>query len=1000
MKTSLLTAASAAALALVAPTLARAQTQVDPAPTTAATEDSETVFVTGSRVIRNGNDAPTPITVVTAEELLTTKPTTVFETLADLPMFSGSTGVTNAPTNNTPDRNTSVSALNLRNLGGLRALALLDGHRVPPTSALGFVDINSLPTMLLERVDVVTGGASAVYGSDAVTGVINFILDRDFDGVRVDASGGISEYGDDLTGNFGIAGGAEFLGGRAHVMGSFQHRYDDGIMHQNERDWAAGPRWTLQGTGALSNPYRLVSGVNIAFVTFGGYITCPTTGQFLPGQCPASPLVGQTFDQNGVLTPFQHGTGGLTNNTVEVGGDGAYQTWGSLKSQSEIDQAYVRLDYEITEGLNAFVAFSDTSNFVIGHPTNLRFFGQGVRINSCNAFLAAQYQTAFGCTNQNDPNQPTFMFNKIWNYELNQFALGAIMSTQSDNQYVIAGLEGDIGDNWNWEASYTRSEGTLLQVIHRNQDLQRTYAALDAVVDPGTNQIVCRAALTNPAAYSNCVPINVFGPSAESEAALNYIFQPVQHESTFELDDFAASISGSFFNTWAGPVDLAFSGELRRQTFGLVSTSTPSLLQNCTGLRLANAPANTSAIQGNCNPNAARNTNVIANRTPVEQEVREVAIEANIPLVSGQPFFEEFDLNAAARYAEYDNDPGADPLLVARSFDATTWKVGFTWDITDALTVRTARSRDIRAPNLYDLYAPVGVTSSFTNDYLRGVQGNVPLQTGGNPFLDPEVGDTTTFGIVWRPTPDFSLSIDAYDIRIADALGTLSGQTQAVQETCYASAGASPLCGLLDRALDYTTNSAANPLIRVYNRQVNIAEQRTHGVDAEANFRTELFGRDLSLRGLVTYQPELIFEMPPLATIDQAGVSFTPTYNLLPSPVWKVMGFLSYDVTENFTVDVSQRWRSGLEWSGDPAHYEVGGIDDVGYTNVNLSYDLDTATAGNYRLFFNVQNLFNTDPPPSGTPGLFNQPGFPTNGFAVGDDVVGRYFTVGVRARY
>lgn len=447
MKKSLLTAASAAALALVVPTVSQAQTE-PPATTAAPAEEIEDVIVTGSRVIRNGNDAPTPITVVTAEELLTTKPTTVFENLADLPMFAGSMGVTNAPTNNTPERNSSVSALNLRNLGALRALALLDGHRVPPTTALGFVDINSLPTMLLERVDVVTGGASAVYGSDAVTGVINFVLDRDFDGVRIDTSGGISEYGDALTGNFGIAGGTEFLSGRGHVMASFQHRYDDGIPHQRERDWAA-PRWSLQGTGAPTNPYRLVEGVNLAFVTFGGYITCPTTGQFLPGQCPGSPLVGSTFDQNGVLSPFQHGvTGTLTNNTVEIGGDGAYQTWGSIKSQTETDQAYIRFSYEITDDISAYVAFSDTSNFVIGHPTNLRFFGQGVRINSCNAFLASQYQTAFGCTDANDPAQPTFMFNKIWNYELNQFALGAIMSTQTDNTYAIAGLEGDIGNNW------------------------------------------------------------------------------------------------------------------------------------------------------------------------------------------------------------------------------------------------------------------------------------------------------------------------------------------------------------------------------------------------------------------------------------------------------------------------------------------------------------------------------------------------------------------------
>jgi iron complex outermembrane receptor protein len=989
MKMSLFMTASAATLAIAMPSIAFAQASQDPqgGPVSQVGE----VVVTGSRVIRNGNDAPTPITVISVEELTATKPSSVFENLADLPMFSGSMGVTNAPTNNTPDRNTSVSALNLRNLGGLRTLALLDGRRVPPTSALGFVDINSLPTMLLERVDVVTGGASAVYGSDAVTGVVNFVINRRFEGVSIEASGGISEYGDAITGNFGIAGGKRLFEGRGHIMGSYQHRYDDGIPHQNERPWAE-PRWSLQGTGAAANPYRLVEGVNIAFVTFGGYITCPTNGLFLPTQCPTSPLVGYTFDQNGVLSPFERGTGGLTNNTVEVGGDGAYQTWGSIRSESEQEQAYVRFSYDFSDKLRAFGSFSDTQNFVQGYPTNLRFFGQGVKINACNAFLAQQYQTQLGCTTANDPNQPTFMFNKVWNYELNQYALGAIMSTTTDTRNLVGGLEGNFGDGWRWDAVYTHSESELRQDIQRNQNLQRTYAALDAVVNPSTGQVVCRVTLTNPSLYPGCVPINVFGPSAESQDAMNYIFQPVHHISSFEQDNVAASLAGSLFNTWAGPVDMALSAEWRRQTFSLTSTSTPSMLQNCTGLRLASA-------NGNCNPAAAMNTNAIAGRTPVEQEVREIALEANVPLLRDRPFFQKLDLNLAARYAEYDNDPGSDPLLVSRQFDATTWKLGLTWDVTSDVTVRVARSHDIRAPNLWDLYSPVSVTSSFTTDYLRNVQGNVPLQSGGNPFLTPEIGDTLTMGVVWRPTPDLSFAVDAYDIEIQDALGTLSGQTQAVQETCYTSNGSSPLCGLVDRP-NYTSVDPSNALTRVYNRQVNIAGQRTHGVDFEANWKLELFGRNLRLRGLVTYQPELIYEMPPLATIDQAGVAYTPTFNLLPSPVWKVVGFLSYDVTDNFRFDLSQRWRSSLAWTGNPNEHAIGGVDDVAYTNLTFTYNLNTDSGDRYSVFLNVQNVFNTDPPPSGTPGLFNQPGFPTNGFAVGDDVLGRYYTLGLRARF
>jgi iron complex outermembrane recepter protein len=205
------------------------------------------ITVTGSRVIVNGEDAPTPVMVITPEEVLATRPTTIFENLADLPMFSGSRGVTNTPTNAQPTAATSISALNLRNLGGLRALALFDGHRVPPTTADGYVNINSLPQMLIERVDVVTGGASAVYGSDAVTGVVNFVVDRNFTGTRVELQGGLSGQSDAESYQVGLAWGTELFGGRGHFEASWQRLDDQGIEHRGDRDWTT-PRGRCRAT--------------------------------------------------------------------------------------------------------------------------------------------------------------------------------------------------------------------------------------------------------------------------------------------------------------------------------------------------------------------------------------------------------------------------------------------------------------------------------------------------------------------------------------------------------------------------------------------------------------------------------------------------------------------------------------------------------------------------------------------------------------------------------
>jgi iron complex outermembrane receptor protein len=992
MRSKVLSVAMTAGACMLAG-MAQAQTAASPADDAELSE----VTVTGSRVITNGNDAPTPITVITPEQVQATKPASLYENLADMPVFSGSRGANNGPVTTSPNAaggvqpNGAVSSLNLRNMGPLRTLVLFDGHRVPPVSPDGLVDPSSLPQLLMQRVDVVTGGVSAVYGSDAITGVVNFVTDSKFTGLKAQLQYGTSQESDGDSYQAGVAGGASLFGGRGHIIGSYQ-RIDGDALYDTDRDWAQ-PRWGVYGNGTTV-PYRLLSYQTTANASFGGSIACrggTGNGSVNPANCPGQPLAGLTFKQNGVLSPFDAGgpRDGLTIATVQNGGDGAYFVNVALRSEQTTDQFFTRFDYDFSDNVHAYVAGAYNQSKVAGNIGTQRTFPPGVNIGACNAFLSAAVQTQLGCVpgTAGTATEATFLFEKQIDPRDN-YGIGQNNRLKSDNFYVLAALDGKFGEGWRWDASYTHSEAEL-KVAGLNQNRQHIYASLDAV--QGANgQIVCRITQTNPGLLPGCVPINPFGPTAASEAAVAYWFDTINNSTENKLDGIAASVAGSPFSIWAGPVDMALSTELRRLEMSLDSDSRPTDFLDCTGLRFAN-----------CNQaaNLPVHPNTFAPISGVNQKIIEGAYEVNVPLLKDVPAISSLDFNGAVRYAKYDNDPNS-AAVVSRSFNATTWKTGLTWDLTDSVTMRWTRSKDFRAPSLFDLYNPLalGNTTNIT-DYLVG--GTPPARQiqGGNPFLAPEVAHTTTLGIVYRPTPDFSVSLDGYRITIRDALFQLNGSNEFVQKACYASGGASPTCQLQDRALgSYTNTSAANVLTNFYLRSVNIAEQQTEGIDLESAFRTSLFDRPFSLRALVTYQPHLYYYIPFASRQDAAGVAYGQVGGTLPAPVWKGSLFLNYRISDRWSVDLSERFRSSLQFSSDPTlPNEIGGIASVAYTNLTVSFNVPTALQ-QMNVFLNVQNLFDKDPPPAG--GINNNfPGaFPSN-YAVGDDTMGRYYTLGVRVR-
>jgi outer membrane receptor protein involved in Fe transport len=902
------------------------------------------VVVTGSRV-SPGSSSPTPLTSVNADDLLTTKPGSISDAINELPIFAGSRGQNGNPGNGTT--NNSGNLQNLRGMGYARTLVLWDGHRLPATTQDQLVDTDMIPQMLLKRVDIVTGGASAVYGSDAVAGVVNFVTDTHFTGVKTQVQGGVSTYGDDKTKDVGVAAGADLFDGRGHVIASFQYRDDPGVLYRTDRPWGTH-QWTVQGGGTATNPYRLADNTRIATSSFGGLVR-------------GGPLNGLNFTQNGVLNQFVHGapTG---NANYESGGDGAYYN-GSIRGAMKSNQAFARLDYDFSDSVHGYIEGSLTDN-------RTRNFGaynallNGVTLSATNPYLAQTYQNQLAAA-----NATTFSVARV-------FADAPRINTAGkSNQYFFnGGLTGDLGDGWKWSVSGTDSRARLDTRNDNNWNNQRLAAALDAVVNPATGQIVCRASLTN-SAYANCVPLNILGPTAPSQAALNYITQATSFQVENTLDEIEGTISGSPFSTWAGPVDAALTGQWRKQTYAVTSDALPTAKADCTGITY-NCTASTFLY-----PDAT-----IAPRSKVSQTVKEVAGEFDVPLLKNAPLAKNLNLNLAGRFTNYDT-----------SGSAWTYKAGADWDVSKQLKLRTSYSRDIRAPNLNDLFQPATTNPGSFTDLLTGKSPTVPVTVGGNPDLKPEVGKTFAAGFVVSPAfiPGFSASLDYFNIKVIDAITNIQGTNPSVQATCYASGGSSPYCALQTRPLGFTDTSAANAVTSFINTVINIGDMKTRGFDFEANYRTKVLGNPLGLRLLTTYQPSIVYETPGLQTIDVGGVGFSS--NALQASA-KVRGtfFVDYKVGD-FSINASERWRSRLAFTGDPTQI-VSSPDAraIAYTNLNLAWNFKAGAARQGQIFFNVSNLFNRQPPPiaflgaNGSVGTFG-------GFAQGDDPIGRYFTVGLR---
>jgi len=933
----------------------------------------EEILVTGTRIMSTGYNAPTPTSVITAEQLTANAQPNIFTTVAQLPSLQGSTG-TQTNTFSTSSGLQGLSAFSLRGLQPIRTLTLLDGQRVVGANVTGVTDVSMFPQLLIERVDVVNGGASSSYGSDAVGGVVNFVTNTRFEGVKGNVQGAITNYDDNETIVAQFAAGSSFFDGRLHAVGSVEYHDEAGVGPGPYGVGLAGGRdWFTQRTLVNRNvtndgspQYTVIDYAQPYNYTKYGLIT-------------SGPLQGIAFDEAGNPFNFQYGSNGTPDRNAAgtvsgclpgfcVGGDlsGNVDSGRTLQSDLERINGYGRLGWDFADDDEIYF----TTNLVQVKTHNQPINGMNrpnLSIQCSNAYLPASIQQA--CA---DAGITSFLYGTS----------GAILpSTQvytdrRQYRFVVGAMGGMsvLGDTWNYNGYY--QHGVNFSDIDVEQIMlsRRFNQAINATTLNG--QIVC----ADPVARANgCVPINIFGGFQPTAEQLAYIMPSKgPYQRTRQNQDVASfNVSGTPIDLWAGPLALAFGVEWRKEEYRVRSDAYGNGILPQAGIEgtpySADYPADPVLLDTGNNWYAGNYKNGEG-----DYSVKEAYLEFDLPLFDTAGAGRA-NLNAAYRVNDYSTSGTVD-----------VWKVGSTWDTPlDGLRLRATTSRDARAPNLSELFAaPVTTTLPNFLDPFRNVNVLAIQNVVGNPALTPELARNTSFGVVLSEPawlPNFSVSVDYYKIKIDDVISTLGAND--IVNFCFR--------GVLPQTCNsFNLNNQNGPnFINV--QSFNFASIETSGFDIEASYRWDQpfgLGGTFVLRGLATHIREYVTDngLPGTVPNDSAGV------NLGSTPDWKVLAIQSYS-TDKYSLQLQQRWISdgvlGNQYiECQPGSCPVSTVNrpTIDNNHVDGAFYLDVG--GSYKLFpgttayFKVDNVLDEDP---ARVTIFSNPAL--------YDALGRVYRLGLR---
>ena len=888
-------------------------------------EQIDEVIVTGSRLPASSTFiSPTPTTTLTADQLQISAPESLAAGLRTLPSIVPGGG----PTAGGGTAAGGQNFINMRGLGNDRTLVLVDGRRYVPSGPNIQIDTNLIPQALVQRVDVVTGGASAAYGSDAVGGVVNFILDKRFSGVKGNVGLGMADEGDNHEKRASLAFGTGFAGGRGHVIGSVEYFDGDGLDGSSREFRRTAPNMIRNPSGAPT--WVRIPDLRTPF-TPGSVII---TGA---GGSAANNLVfqGRQFLGRSEPVPYNWGTYATRTATgSQNGGDGLRVSTGQeIVRPLHRETAFLHSTFEFTDSLRGFVqaVHGDTESPFQSSPIT-----RTITIRRDNAFLV-----------QAAPQLVAEMTSRgVTSLSVNRLVRESGVSlnvNKNESTNFAAGLEGDIG-KWKWEVSAERGENRNHNFLDPNLILNNFTLAIDAVVNPATQAIVCRSMLTNPT--NGCVPFNPIGEGSPSAAALAYV-SGVSEFTTRTRQTFAdAQIAGTLFNLPAGEVSAVVGAEYRK----INSVTVADPLSNAGAFRLVNQ----QDFRG-------------------EYNIKEVFAETNIPLLSGLPGLQQLDLNLAGRRTDYSTSGGV-----------TTWKAGLNWQVIEQLRFRSTYSRDIRAPNLLELFA-TGRQNNITVVDTRTNQTyfSVPNRTFGNVNLQPERARTLVFGFVAEPSniEGLRLAVDYWNIRINNAIANIGGQDAVTQ--CNLSNQTSAICSFVTR--DPTTNVVTATQTAPFNLTV----QKTHGLDFEASYRTGPW----SVRALAGTVRENISLSPlVLNPLDDAGT------NTASQPKWRASLSTGFE-RGAWDVSLQGRYLASTVWDRTR---NVLGV-DTDFNSVGSMFYLDGQVSwktkswgGKQSWYVNIQNILDRAPPFA--PNTGGATPLPTNPNLY--DQVGRMWRAGVRFEF
>ena len=916
-----------------------------------AADSEDTVIVTGSRIARRPEDAQTPTVTIDRDAIELSGQESLSELFRQIPSLTTGINSQSVASGTFTPETFGVANPNLRGLGEKRTLVLVNGRRhVGSTPGNSSVDLNTIPPSLIERIDTITGGASAVYGADAVSGVINVILKDDFEGFEFRARGSATEQGGAGELSFDLTFGSS-LGDRGSVYTNFSF-YDFGGLRFSDRysnhpfapgnpDWIRnpdpdGPRFISSTTQRRYSASLVDGGTVWDGVSFDENLNRTASGAPVPNY----------FDRNGNLRVFE-GDQFIGGSRREIINARAPDFPLEFIQDRHVNMPLMRMnlhagaDFDLTDNARLFFegAYSQTESRGFLTP-QFNFFGATglITIQADNPYIGPTLAALLeGDPSTTDDNIESFRISRR-NHDYGR----RFLSTDRSMKRFLFGLDGEIFGGLNYEIYYQYGQTTMESLRGNDQDPLRYAQAIDAVRDPVSGEIVCR----DPS--NGCKPLNVLGlqdpNSPELQAAVDFFAWDLPILSEQSQHVASASITGDLFELPAGMVGFAAGVEYREES----SQYTPSpILQQGRGW-----------------------FGSVFAETIGQYDVLEGFTEVRVPLVRDVPLVREANVEGAVRVADYSSSSDL----------ATSWKFSGDWAPFDGLRFRAAYAQSVRAPNINELFTPGTDTFSFldhpcepdniitganaanraANCAARGFPANFEATPGsiaisqlGNQDLAPEVSKTLTAGFVFQPTflENFSITADYWDIDITDGIDSLNPQS--TLDLCFDSSSTQNVaCDLIDFAPDGTPR-------RIVSQNINISSLSASGIDFGMNyfFQPASLGLplngDLSMSLVGSHLRKLESQLNETApVVVQVGGpdhtkwrgNFRVTYS---------DGPLAVSVTELYVSGgrAAPSWPLGLV---SPDRFK-----DQWTTNLSVRYSLKETIEFN----LGINNLFNVEPP-------------------------------------